>query len=367
MAGELGLQFTFKEKVIEPLKAYRGSDGVPGKEMGLEEFMKTRLKLSNSSGELLTLDHLFADMGLDPERISLDNLLTLSNDYKYLAPEVIRQFVVRGMELNVNYKDLIAASENVDGLVVTSPWIDYENPKLLPIGETETIPTSKFKWGYKTVRLSKKARALEWSDELILSVKLPVAKHWLQRVGVELGALLYADAIGTLVSGDQPSGTDTCAVVGVATAGSLTFADFVNLWVRSRLISQNWGTLVSNETMANTLLALTEFKPTTGGLGQAAIALQSRNWVIPTSLPHLISSNIASDQILMIDPAQAMIQMVFRPLMVESDRIVMRQISGTAISILSGFATTERMARIILDKSIAFADNGFPSWMTPLT
>ena len=367
MGGELGLQFTFKEKVIEPLKTYRGSDGVAGKEIDLEKFMQTRLKLTKANGDLLTLRDLFSDIGVDPERISLDNLLSLSNDYKYLAPEIIRQFVVRGMELNVNYKDLVAATENVDSLVVTSPWIDYENPKLLPIGEAETIPTSKFTWGYKTVRVSKKARALEWTDELILSVKLPIARHWLQRVGVELGALLHADAISTLVSGDQNDGSDTCPIVGVATAGTLTFADFVNVWVRSRLISQNWGTLVTNEKMANTLLALSEFKPTNGGLGQAAVGLQSRNWVIPNSLPHIISSNIGDDQILMIDPAQAMIELVFRPLMVESDRIVMRQISGTAISILSSFATTERMARIILDKSISVADNGFPGWMTPLT
>jgi hypothetical protein len=367
MAGELGLQFTFKEKVIEPLRTYRGSDGVPGKEIDLEKFMQTRLNLTTSKGAPLTLDHLFADMGLDPERISLDNLLTLSNDYKYLAPEVIRQFVVKGMDLNVNYKDLIAASENAGDLVVTSPWIDYENPKLLPVAEAESIPTSKFSWGYKTVRLSKKARALEWSDELILSVKLPVAKHWLQRVGVELGALLYADAIATLVSGDQSTGSDTCAVVGVANSGTLTFADFVTLWVRSRLISQNWGTLVTSEKMANALLALEEFKPTTGGLGAAAVNLESRNRVIPNNLPHLVSSNMDDDQILMLDPAQAMIQLTFRPLMVESDRIVMRQISGTAVSVLQGFATTERMARIILDKSVAFSTNGFPTWMTPLT
>ena len=367
MGGELGLQFSFREKVFEPLKAYRGSDGVPGKEIDLEKFMQTRLKLTNSKGEPLTLDHLFTDMGLDPERISLDNLLTLSNDYKYLAPEVIRQFVIKGMGLNVNHKDLISASENADNLVVTTPWIDYENPKLLPIGETETIPRSKFTWGYKTVRLSKKARALEWSDELILSVKLPVAKHWLQRVGVELGALLYAEALGTLVSGDQPDNSDSCAVVGVETKDTLDFDDLVTLWVRSRLISQSWKTLVTSEKMARTLLAMDEFKPTTGGLGQAAVNLESRNGIIPTSLPHLVSSNMDDNQVLLLDPAQAMVELTFRPLMVESERIVMRQISGTAVSVLQGFATTERMSRIILDKSLAFASNDFPSWMAPLT
>jgi hypothetical protein len=51
--------------------------------------------------------------------------------------------------------------------------------------------------------------------------------------------------------------------------------------------------------------------------------------------------------------------------MVETDRIVMKQISGTAMSIYTGFAKIQKKASLVIDGSITFAANGFPSYMVP--
>lgn len=365
MANELGLRNSFVQKVYGPLQEYRGSDATPGKEISLIDFMNNS-GITNGT-EPMSWGKLFAEMGLPSDaNLSLGHLLSLSGDVTYLAPEIVRDFIVRGMELNANYLDLCMASENVSSLDVSAPYIDYGNPKPQAIGEAETIPTAKYTWGKKSITLRKKAIGLDWTDELILSVKLPLLRQWLQRVGIELNAMLYTGAVETVINGDQSTGTDAISVVGVTNSGTLTFADFVRLWVRAQLIGSNWGTIITNETMANILLAIAEFKPTAGGLGGAAVNLDIRNKVVPSSIPHLMSSVVGNDQIVLFDPRQTLLYLVFRPLLVESDRIMQRQVNGVYCSIMSGFTTVERKARIALDKSKAFSGYGFPSWMEPL-
>lgn len=365
MANELGLKNTFVSKVYGPLQEFRGSDATPGKEIGLVDFMN-QAGITNGT-DPMTWGKLFNEMGLPSDAdLSLGHLLSLSGDVTYLAPEIVRDFIVRGMELNARYTDLIMGTESVSSLDVSAPYIDYLNPRPVSIGEAETIPVAKYTWGKKSITLRKKAIGLDWSDELILSVKLPILRQWLQRVGIELNAMLYSVGVTTLLNGDQTDGTDAVSVVGVSSSGTLAFADFVRLWVRAQLIGAEWRSIITNETMANTLLALAEFKPTAGGLGGAVVNLETRNKVVPSQMPHLLSSVLGADQVFMFDPSQAMLYLVFRPLLVESDRIMQRQVNGVYCSIMSGFTTVERKARIVMDKSKAFSGYGFPSWMEPL-
>lgn len=375
MANELGLMNSFRDRIYGPLVQFRGTDGTAGNEIGLVDFVQKHainenneaVGLTNSVGEPLSWEDILQDFGIDPIQSTLDNIITLpGTDARYLAPEVVREFILRGMSSSVNYMDLVAGVESVDSLTVTAPWIQMDTNTPPIIGETETMPTTGYSWGEKSVKMKKRATAIELSDEVILSVKLPILSYWLQRFGVNLGVQLFKDAVTTLVNGDQTDTTDAAATIGIGTAGSLAFSDFVKLWSRGNLIGQNWTTMVTSETMALQILALAEFKPTAGGLGQAAVTVDSRNRIIPNSLPHIISSDMDDDEILFLDPSKAMIRCQFRALLVESDRIVSRQISGTYASVMGGFLTISREARIVMDDSIAFSGNGFPSYMTPL-
>ncbi len=364
MSNELGLRNTFRTKVYGPLQEYRGGDATPGKEIDLITFMN-RNGIKNGSNPM-TWGKLFQEFGLNDANLTLGHLLSLSGDVTYLAPEIVRDFVVRGMEADASYTDLIMETEHVSSLDVSAPWVDYENPQLEPIGEAETAPISRYKWGKKTITLRKRSIGIDWSDELILSVKLPLLKQWMRRVGVEMNALLYSSAVSVLLNGDQAGGTDAVTVIGVETPTSMGFQDFVTAWVRAQLIGTNWGSMITNERMANQLLALAEFKPTSGGLGSALVNLETRNQVVPNRMPHFISSVIGDGKILLFDPTQSLLYLVFRPLLVEAERIMSRQVSGTYVSLMSGFTTVERKARVVIDKSKNISEFGFPTWMQPL-
>jgi len=373
MAGSLGLKNTLKERIVAPLSQYREGDK-GGKEISFIKFVQTRalneegkaVGLKNVANEPITWDDIWCDLGLDPSGVSIDNLLTTSGDVKYLAPEIVRDFILKGMESDSSYLDLVAGVESVDQMVVTSPWIKMENEGPEPVGETETIPLAAMSWGHKTIELAKRAKAIQFSDELLLRVKLPLLSYYLRKFGVMLSAQLYNEASATLVSGDQADSSDTCAVVGVeSTSSGVTFKDFLRAWIRARRISMNWNNLITTEAGAWNVLQLNEFSAQRG-LGGTEVTLDSRNRIIPASMPHLISTAITDDQIMLFDKSQALLFLVFRPLLVESERIIMRQISGTACSIICGWTTIDRNARIILDGTKAYSSYGFPTYMAPL-
>ena len=225
MSGGLGFANSFKEKVAVPLDNYRGNAAKPGKDITLEQYLKENF--TNADNEAMSLDDLWVDFGLDPSHVSLENLLSANDDMKYLAPEIVRDFIYEGFIAKPWYKELCAASEPVDSMNVATPKLDADDANPEDVAQGETIPEGSVTYSDKLVKLTKKAKYLGWTDELLLSVKIPVLKPWLVRFGVRLSAQMNALAVSTLVNGDQSDSSDSCAVIGVASSGTLAFADFV--------------------------------------------------------------------------------------------------------------------------------------------
>jgi hypothetical protein len=374
MSGELGLKNTFKDRVYGPLQEFRGAVGQEGgREISLEEFMATRamnadgkpIGLKNMAGAPITQADVWNDLGLDPSRVKLGNILALTDDMKYLAPEIVRSFILKGLQTDASYMDLVAGSENVSSLTVTTPWIKMKNEEPVDTAEAETIAEADMTWGEKTIRLKKKAKAIHMSDELLLSTPLPLLSYFLQKFGVMLSAGLYTEGLDTMINGDQVDGSDATAIIGTATGTSTAFKDFLRAWVRARRIFVKWDNLVNNEETAYQVMQIPEFF-TPQGVGGVVVTLDAKNRIIPTAMPHFIGSALDDGQSLLFDKAQSLIYLSFRGLMVESERIIMRQIQGTACSLMGGFATIDRTSRVIMDGSLAFSSHGFPSYMTPL-
>lgn len=363
MAGELGLMNSFRERVITPLNAYRGNDTDGGHDIGLVAFMN-KLGMKNTLGQPITMEDVWKDLGKNPDHISLDNLITLSGDVKYLAPEVVREFILQGINAVPWWNNLCSGSVEVASMGVVGPWIQYDKVGLEKTGEVETIAEADVTWGQKTVTIYKKAKGIKLSDEIIYSARLPMLQPFLMRVGIEMAASMNKAAVTTLVNGDQASG-DECAVVGVGTANTIDFYDFVVAWARASSLFYDWSTMVTSETMAVEVLKNEEFiKPQ--GAGNVVVQVESVNRVIPDRMPHMVSSGTPAGYVLLVDPRMAMLHLQFLPLRVESERIANRQMNGTYVSIIDGFYTVDRRARLCINKAVTFAANGFPSWMTPL-
>lgn len=372
MSGALGLKNTLFERVIAPLMAYRGGDHTAGKEISFEKFLGSRAVNTNgeprgiktANGEPATWEHVYAEFGLNPNSLSVSHLLSLSGDVKYLAPELIREHIVKGKDLEVSHLDLCASEEGISSQAVVTPWIQFKNEAPVTTGEAETIAMAGITWGHKTIEAKKSAIAIEWTDELVLNTPIPILSPFLQKVGIQLGAKLYNDAILTLINGDQADTSDACAVIGVAAPTTRAFKDFLAAWTRGRGLAMRWDSLAENEAEANITLEISQFS--TPAAGNVQVELKSRNRIIPAALEHHVSSKVPNNLSVLFDRRFALQSLVFRPLLVESERIIMRQIQGTAVSIIQGYSTIDRTARVIIDKAKNISSYTFPDWMAPI-
>jgi len=119
--------------------------------------------------------------------------------------------------------------------------------------------------------------------------------------------------------------------------------------------------LLSNENIAIEMLQLAEFKGFSGQTTKQRINLRTP---VPQSQDlHVHGAMPTTNKLLLVDSTSAMLKLNAQALQVESERIVARQINGTYATLTTGFVTMFRDGRIIVDKSLDFATNGFPAWM----
>ena len=235
MAGELGLKNSYRGLISIPLEQQRKESGrnpALNPNLGLIEFVQKHagpdgIGLTNTQGKPVTWFDIWSDLGLDPINTTLDNLISLSDDIKYLAPEVVREFIVEGVRCDPWYEQLCAGQISVTSMDVTSPWIKYDDASLDETAEAETIAEADITWGSKTIKIQKRAKGLRLTDEVMLSSSLELLRTFLFRVGVEFAGAENGRAVATLINGDQSDASDSCAVIGIYdTSQGFRFRDF---------------------------------------------------------------------------------------------------------------------------------------------
>ena len=369
MSGELGFQNaeTFRDKIYRPLQEYRGSDGTPGCECSLIEFLNDELGMTNAAGNSMTMPDIWDDLALDPDHTTVDNLLGLSGDLRYIAPEMIRQAIWMGIQSNQSYLDLCRESLPAASLHVVQPrlYVPDDLAKMQPVGEAEWFPEGEVTWDTKSIRISKFAQGISMSDELILSTTVSQLDGFLERVGVLLGAKLFRNAVTTLRDGDQTDGSDACKTVGVDdTSKAPQFVNFLRVWTRGHMIVMSFEDMITSEEMANAILAIPQFQGTMY-LGRL-VELSSRNQIIPSNMGHHISSDMDDDDFILFDKRFGLQHYQFRGLMVESERIVQKQIQGTYVSVMEGFMTLLPHARVLVDTGATIQNAPWSAIFNPI-
>jgi len=350
---------------LEALRAGSPTDNLLPVDLTFGEFVKEKWGFSHNDQGCAN-SSFFDALGIDPSRHSVESLFTMpefNEGYRWLVPEVIREAIRTGLRRNPIYPNLIAAEENITQLQVTMPTINMSDAMPKKIGEAESIPMGNVSFGQKQVNISKVAIGMTMTDEVMKFASLNVMSIFLQDMGVKLNQALDTEAIDTLINGDQAGGGDAVAVVGVTAAGTLTYRDILRVWIRMSRLGRLPAGFLANENAAMDYLELAEFKALAG---IATLQKLEISTALPTSQKIWVHGAMVSDnQALFIDKSAALIKLNAAPLTLETERIANRQISGTYASLMTGFATMFRDARVVLDKSLPYAANQFPAYMNP--
>ena len=400
-----GLKGKVKE-IVTGMDAIR-MDAKNPREISLRQYLAENFK---DEGKPATPGHLMAELGVDPNRTQVHQLME-DEDSKYLLPVVIRDGVRQGMGLaqrelldrarkaniaslapvaadggaqrfmspdifldpvntgivqSTFYPDLIVREEQVNGLTVTIPQIELSDAVLKDSGEAATIEEGTVTYGSKDIKIEKKARGLKVTYEAIMFNTLSLMQIWFQDAGRQLGNSLNGMAVDQITGGVYVGGTEAAAAIGVEdTDAGITWRDLARVSIQGALIGRVYSQAIGNPTTALDYIDMDEMKRLYFG-GNPLLPTQLKS---PITLPQslYVSANVAANQLVLNDPSLSLVQLTAMPLMVETEKIVSKQIEAAYTSIYTGFAKVMRTGSVVIDGSIAYSGNEFPAWMQPFS
>lgn len=332
-----------------------------GEDITLKQF------LAETYGADYTPEKFYSELGIDLKQFTVEKMLNTSELSRWLFPEIFRDAIRRGLEYTPIYPNLITGDEPIQSTGVTMPFLDFTSADVEPVqlrdvNEGATIPEGEIVvWSEKQVTIRKKARGLKQTYESIMFTPVDLAAIYFEELGTRLGIDLDKDFINIALNGDQADASESSPVIGAATANILLYQDIARAWIRFRRIGRNSAAMITNEADATTILSMTQFQNTVErNLTTPSGVTLNVNTPLPTSQDIYVHDAIPAKKILFVDPARAFVKLTAMPLLIESEKLVSRQLQGEYVSIITGFANIFRDGRLILDYSTNLATNPGP-------
>lgn len=348
-------------EIVNTLAEHRTKGTIPGvkRDLSLMEYVTAKYSLTDNTP--VTYEHLLNELGVEPNRMTIDQLLSAPIGTRYLVPEIIREAIRKGLRRAPIHPNLVRSEETVAQPTQTMPYINFSGDADMAVtGEAEQISEGTVSYGSKDVKIYKRARAIKITYEAIQFTTMNLVDVFFEDVGVRLGHTLDAMAIDTIINGDQGDGSESAPEIGVEdTTDGITYYDLLRLWVRGGLIGRNYNTILGNESGVLALMNLAEYKTKYSG---APYPLNVNIPIVqnPNVFAHV---NVPNSHLVVQDKNYGLIQLTALPLLVETEKIIMKQIEGTAASIMTGFAKLFRDSSVVIDGAKLFSSYGFPDWM----
>lgn len=323
----------------------------------------TLADVMDQEDEPISMTELYQDLGINPSVDTLENIFTVPDtSVRWLVPEIIRDALRLGLRRAPIYPNIIAAEQTLKGLNATIPHWNMSDAKPRHVGEAETISLGSLSIGQKSVSLKKMGRGIKISYEVKQYCAINIVSIFLQDFGVKLGQGLDNQLIDVLINGEQTNGSESAAVVGIATPGSLTYRDLLTIWVRMGRLSRSPKAIIGGEAAAINTLDLPEFKNRYQGSAEHNLNVKTP---IPTQTDYYVHGAVPANQQIIIDPNASIIKYNAQPLLVETEKIVSNQTEATYATLTTGFAVMMRDGRVIVDDTLNVTGNTFPDWMDP--
>lgn len=307
--------------------------------------------LQDQFGEGYTPERFYSDLEIDLSKMTVEKLLTTNESTKWLFPEIFRDAIRKGLGYTPFYPKLVTSEEQIESTGLTMPHFLAPTADFRQVNQGANIAEGVLTWGEKQVTIKKRAMGLKQTYESIMFTPIALAAVYFEDLGTSLGRALDGDLIDILVNGDQADASEAPTTYGAATAGTLVYGDILYVWLRMVRDSRPSTVMIANIDTAMTLLQLDAFATRQNPYPPIAdLKVQSP---LPTAQDLYIHDDVAASTIIFVDPTKAVVQLTAMNLLIESERIVSRQLTGDYASIITGFANVFGDARRLLNYSTA--------------
>ena len=320
--GESGKSFTEILEAQDPSESYRGTPLE-----GLDAFQR----------QLKRFDIHVRGAGSD----AVEKFFH-TTDSAVLFPEFVSRVVRQGMEednILPSITATVTAFHGMDYRSITSIPSE-EDRKLRRVEEGAQLPQTVVKTQENLVKLHKRGRMLVGSYEAIRFQRLDLFSVTLRQIGSHIARMHVEDAIDVVINGD---GNDNPAETSsVASSGTLTYGDLVDLWGKFDPYVMN-TILVGGDTMVK-LLKLSEMQDAAAGLNFQGTG----RLITPLGAELLRTGAMPAGKLIALDRNYALEMVKGSDVVVEYDKLIDRQLERAAITSISGFAKIFREASRVL-------------------
>ncbi|RJP20418.1 MAG: phage major capsid protein [Candidatus Omnitrophota bacterium] len=287
-----------------------------------------------------------AGIRVNGENADIIDRFFASQESAVLFPEFVSRSVRIGCDDFTKLRNILANRIKIDDNTYKSIYMDdsvtaEEEKSLAVVAEGAVLPKIVIKTAEHTLAIKKYGRYLESTYEAIRRKRTSVVALFLRAIGVQLQRDKFTDAIDVLFNGD---GNDNAADgVNTAASGTLTYADLIKFYLEFDPYDLN--VLLCNKTTASTLLNVTEIKEPVVSAGFQVRGESPRLF----GAELLVDDCIPNNKIIGLDRRFALQEVYETGVMTESERLIRRQIEGTAISETAGFAKIIQAAAKVLN------------------
>ena len=284
----------------------------------------------------------------------------ISSEWRFIIPEMILTAIRVDYEGSSFHNNWIATTQNVTSRDIKMPYIKRGNAVPRKLAQGESIPFGTVRFGQKAAELYKVGIGFKLTDELVDQSSIDMLYTFLGEVGIDLSIGADSEALNVLINGEQADSSESAPVIGVGnTTTGFTYKDIKRGASRMERLKRAVTRVLYGEDDGLDIALLDQFKGFAGGtkLGQIngmmgkILSLQEDVFVMP------------DDQLMLLSPSRCMAKLRWKGLKTETRRNPQNQEEELFVSDYIGFAILRRDGRLIIDKSIEFASNGFPTYM----
>ena len=244
-----------------------------------------------------------------------------------LFPEYVARAVRQGMERGGKAADLAAAVTVIDGLDYRTIDPEGGDWEASISAEGAQLPQATLRTSPGLVKMHKRGRVLSSSYEALRGQRLELLTVTLGQIGAGIAAAQMSDAVDALINGDGVK-----EGIAFATSESLSYADFLALW--GSLAPFQLNVIAAGTDGIQKLLQITEFKDAQAGLNFQGTGKLCTP--LGATLVHI--PGMEAGKIIALDKNCALEMVQAGDVLIDSDKLIDRQLDKLSVSATAGFA-----------------------------
>lgn len=254
-----------------------------------------------------------------------------TSDSAVLFPEYVKRSVLQGMNSANVLPSIVATVTKIDGndyrTIKTTIGTDNSTTG---ISEGTALTSTTITNQDELVTLKKRGNVISASYESLRLKRLDLFSVTLRQIGAQIARTQLSDAVSILVNGDGNNNA-AAAVNPVSTTG-LAYADLIALWASFDKYELN--TILANTKTMQVLLSLNEMKDAEAGLNFQGTG----QMITPLGATLLRADSVADNTLIGIDRNCALEMVQAGDVLIDSDKLIDKQLERISISCTAGFA-----------------------------